>query len=223
MTKSDLIREIGELGARSPRILSDLAGWLNRGQRAIAQRRNWSFLHSITSVTITSGTTSAALPATFKELAPQQSPITYTSPTAQFPTPVHVKSRAELERMTPGVSAYVANYQGGYSPFYVFLESGPTGWTINSPQGYPQAANATYALSCFLFPADLSLGTDHNALTDDAELAEALIEWVKAKAFLAEDSTDPRGIASQQLFEQHLRTAAAQDARKNLAGRAIRF
>lgn len=225
MTLSDLIRESGELGARSDRIKSDLKGWVNRGQRAICQRHNFSWMHSQQSVTITAGNTSANLPATFKELSAARSPITYTAPASQFPTPVNVLSRAELERMPPGASGNVVNASGSWSPFYVFLEKNDGGlWTINIPLGFPVATAVSYALSCYLFPADLSLGTDHNTLTDDTELAEALINWTRSKAYLSQDPPDAQSAQIVQAeYENTVRRAIGQDARKVLAGRRLRM
>lgn len=224
MTRADLVREIGELAARGVRIQSDIAGWLNKGQRIIAQRANWTFLHDIQSVTVTSGAVSANLPTNWKELGPEKSPITYTDPTnSQFPRPVIVKSRAELEAMSPGFYGYVTNAPSGYgSPVYVFLEQNAGGrWTINLPTGFPILTDITYRLSCYLFPADLSLGTDHNGLTDDGELSEALINWVKCKAIGIVDLTDPQVALAEQAYEKAVRRALGQDARRRIAGRSL--
>lgn len=168
--------------------------------------------------------TSVNLPTTFKELAPEKSPITFTDPTlSQFPRPVQIRSRAELEAMAPGYQAYVTNSPAGYgTPYYVFLEQNDNGrWTLNIPAAYPVLTNITYVVSCYLFPADLSLGTDTSAVTTDAELAEALINWVKAKAFTAENALDPQGAACMALYEQAVQRAMSQDARRRLAGRPV--
>lgn len=224
MTRSDLIREIGEMGCRSQRVQNDIAGFLNRAQRSIAQRRNWTWMHSRQTATILAGTTSIALSTRFKELAPEKSPVTYTAPNASYPVPVHVKSRAELEAMTPGAISAVTNANGYWSPYYVFIEQNDGGtWTLNTPAGYTHATDAAYTLSCFLYPADLALGTDSNGMTTDADLIEALIAKTKALAYFSEDTTDPRGMAAQAQYEAHLARAATEDARRRLAGRRLHW
>lgn len=55
---AEIIREVGELGARSRAVQGDIKGFANRAQRTIAQRRNWSFMHDIRGVTITTGSSS---------------------------------------------------------------------------------------------------------------------------------------------------------------------
>lgn len=226
MTLSDVIRETFELGARSQRIQSDGKAWVNRGQRAIAQRRNWCFMHSQQTLTMLASATSVNFPANFKELAPEKSPITFTDPTlSQFPRPVQIRSRAELEAMAPGYQAYVTNSPAGYgTPYYVFLEQNDNGlWTLNIPAAYPVLTNISYVCSCYLFPADLALGTDHSAVTDDAELCEALINWIKWKSFSAENALNPEAEACRALYEQATLRAISQDARKRVAGRPLHW
>jgi hypothetical protein len=224
MTFSDLIREAGEMGARMNSVQSDIRPFILRAIRQIAQRHNFTWMHSRQTATITSGTTSANLHARFKELTPEASPITYTAPTAQFPTPVIVKTREELERTGPGINNLTVNASGYWSPFYVFLEQNDGGlWTINTASGYTQPEAATYSYSCYLFPADLSAATDTNGVTNDAELAEASVFLAVAMALLKQDASDARGIAAQQAAEPHIRRAISQDAHRRLAGRIIRW
>lgn len=220
---STILTEIGELGCRNPKIQQNLLGWVNRAQRSIAQRRNWTWMHSQQTATITAGNTSANLSARFKELSPERSPITFTAPGATSPTPVQIKSRAELEGLAPGADAVVTagNY---YSPYYVFLEQNDAGlWTINTAAGYIHAANSTYAISCYLYPADLSAAAPTNALTDDADLVEALIAKTRSMAYLSEDSADQRGIAAMQQAQTHIAVAAVADAHRRLAGRRLHW
>lgn len=223
VTLSDLIREIGELGARSPAVKTDVRGWINRAQRAVAQRHNWTFLHSIVDVAIASNATSATISTRFKALSEEPNPVTYTAPTAQFPVPVTIKSRGELDGMTPGFDNRIVNASGYWSPFVLFLENNAGAWTLNRPQGYTHTENSTYHVSCYLFPVDLSAGTDSNAITTDGELSEAIVAWVISKALLAEDYTDPKGMAARQDYEARIKTAIAQDAQRRLTGRAFRM
>lgn len=224
MTLSDMVREAGELGARMNSVQSDIKPWIQRAMRQIAQRHNFTWMHSRQFATIATGTTSTALHPRFKELTPELSPITYTSPTAQFPTPVRVKTREELERTGPGVDNLTVNASGYWSPFFVFLEQNDGGpWTINTASGYTQAEDATYAYSCFLFPTDLTLGTDTNAITNDGELAEATVFLAVAMAILKRDASDPQGIAAKREAETYIKRAISQDAHRKLSGRALRW
>lgn len=224
MTLSDIIREIGELGCRSPRIQNDIKGWVNRAQRQLTERHNFSWMHSRQTATITSGTTSANLSARFKELAQERSPVTFTAPTATAPQPVNVKTRAELERTAAGVDGYVAGATGYYSPFFVFLEQNDGGvWTINTPTGYTHTSDATYTLSCFLFPADLALGTDTNGMTTGGSLTEALIAHTRAIAYLSEDPSDKRGLDAKMIAEGHLASAISYDTRQRMAGQRFHW
>lgn len=221
MNLSQLVREIGELNLRGQNVQSDIKGWINRAQRAIAERRSWTFMHDRLSVTIVAGTTSASLPSNFKEPSPEKSPITFTAPNQAYPTPVHVRSREELERMTPGQFGNVVNASGAWTPFFVFFEQDAGGlWSLNVPPQFPYVADCTYALSAFMFPADLAAGTDHNGFTDSAELSEAIINWIKWKAL---PKTDPEGQASKQAFEETMQSYAVADARRKLSGRSLHW
>lgn len=220
MTFGDLIRETRELELRSQAFKSDVKGWLNRAHRQIAQRRDWSWMHERLSVTILANATSATISTRFKSLAREKSPISYTAPGQAFPAPVTILSRAELERMSPGGCGYIVNTSGYWSPYYVFLERNGATWTINVPPQFPYTTDATYAVSCYLFPADLDAGDDSTPLTQDAELAEAMINWVKWKAL---PKADPEGAAAKEAFEDAVRTACITDARQVLSGRSIHW
>lgn len=225
MTLEQLTREIGELSVRNERVKSDVKGWINRAQLAICERRNWNFMHSQQSVTIASGQTSGNMPANFKELAPERSPIIFTAPGMAFPTPVRVMSRAQLDQIAPYWSNfYTSNSSGYWTPFYVFIERDDGGlWTINVPVTYPAAQNATYNVSCYLYAAPLVLATDSNGLTASSELCEALIKWVAAKAYQMDDPTDPKGAASMALYNEHIERASIHDARQRIAGRPMHW
>jgi hypothetical protein len=212
---SDIIREIGELSLRSPALESDYRSIVNRAQRAIAERNNWSFMYSIQTATIAAGTTSIALSSRFKELAPEKSPVTYTDAGEGRQIPVIVLSRAEIDRL---------NRTGGF-PYvrpvvYVFIEQVDDGsYKLNIPSPNPAAANTAFQLACYLFPADLALGTDTNGMTTGGELTQALINKAKEIAYFSEDTTDPRGVAANKLYEYHVTQAGKQDSRRKLAGR----
>lgn len=214
MNLSYLVREAGELGARMQSVQSDIKPWVNRAMRQIAQRHNFSWMHSRQTATIATGQSSANLHARFKELTPELSPITYGT------VPVEVTTREAVERYSPGligVTVTTSSY-----PYRVFLEQNDGGlWTIST--GYPQTENATYTYSCFLYPADLALGTDSNGITADGELSEACVFLAVAMALLKNDATDPKGIGAKQAAEPHIKRAISQDAHKKLSGRVLRW
>jgi hypothetical protein len=220
-TLADLTREIGEMEIRGNPFKTDVKGWVNRAIRAIAERREWTWMHSRQSVTILAGATSANLSARFKCLDSQRSPVTFTAPGANFPTPVFVKTRAELERMNPGAFGNVVNASGAWSPFYVFIEKNDDGlWTINVPPMLPYATAATYAISCFLYPEELTAGDDTNGCTNNGELAEAIIMWCKWKAL---PKSEPESQAARATFNDIIQTQAVADARSTLLGRTVQW
>jgi len=75
MNLSELVYELGELAIQSPRLESDYVRFVNRAMNVIQQRHNWGFMHSRLLVTISAGQNSAAIGTTFKELAPEKSPV----------------------------------------------------------------------------------------------------------------------------------------------------
>lgn len=219
MTLADIIREVGELGVRSAALESDYRNFVNRAQRQIAERNNWSFMHSIQTAVILTGTTSIALSTRFKELAPEKSPVTYTDTGEGRQVPVIVMSRAEIDRL---------NRRGGF-PYirptvYVWIEQVDDGtYKLNIPAPNPASNDVTFQLACYLFPADLALGSDTNGMTTGGELTQALISKTKELAYFSEDPTDERGIAANKLYEYHVKQAAQQDSRRKLAGRNLRW
>ena len=227
MTLSDIIYEVGELGLKNARLDADYKGFVNRAVRAIAMRRNWTFLHERLSVTMTAGTVTAPLVsavsgATFKQLSTEQSPVTYTCPTQGIDIPVWVRSREEIERRI-----HILSYPYSKPLTTVFLElntnSGPNAgvWTINLPKPFPETTNITFNVSCFTIPAPLSAGGDSNAITNHPELVEAVINRTRSIAYFAEDTTDKRGISAMLLYENSYKLAAHEDALVSLGGQSI--
>lgn len=212
MNLQQLIYEIAELGVGSQRLQSDYVRFLNRAQRTICQRNNWAFMASRITATIPAGQTSVALPATFKTLQPEKSAVTYADSSGR-PIPVEVTSRATLER-TSGFGSPAA---------FCFIEEGPSGYTFNIPYDSAPTVNTDFTLKAFVFPADLALGTDHNALTDHGILADALLNKAKALAYFAEDPTDKRGFACEDLYQRAYQSALYADARARIAGHSMHW
>lgn len=218
---SDIIREVGELGLQNARLDNDYKGFVNRAVKAIAERRNWSFLHDDIAVVMPAGANSVALPANFKCLSTEKSPVTYIDTATGRNIPIAVKTRQEIERQL-----YYVSYPYSKPLSEIFLEINQTGpnaglWALNLPNADPNLTAITFTLSCFTLPADLVLGTDSNAITNHGELCEAVINKTKALAYFTEDPSDKRGMAANQLYEMHFKLAGMDDARRLAAGRSI--
>lgn len=181
-------------------------------------------MHNRTQFVITAGATSVSLGATFKELSAEKSPITYTNPTSGISVPVEVKSREEIERSGIFLVAPYFTPRPNTLPIsYVFLEQNGSGWTLNTPAQFPNSTDITYNVSGYFFPSALALGTDTNFITNDGDLAEALVNRMRHLAYFAEDPTDARAAASLQAYEEHYKRAAIADERRKLGGRAVRW
>lgn len=224
MNLSELLYEVGELRApNGDRLRSDYKRFINRAQRTIASRRNWTFMKDVNDYVMAAGTTSIEMPFEFKCLQIQRSPITYTNPETNFPLPVTVKTRAELERLGMAVTGYYP-YPTGAKPLrFCYMEnSGPGGnITLNIPPQNTPSSDLTFHVSGFFYPSDLVQANDHNRLTDDPELADALVNLTKALAYFALNPTDVNGLACQQLATDRINLASAQDAHRNISGMSI--
>lgn len=227
MILKDILFEVGEL--RSPggdRLRSDYKRMVNRAQRTIAGRRDWSFMFNNVQATLPRGQTSVALPFDFKELAAEQTPVSYNQPTNGFPVPVTVTSRAEVQRIGNDRAYDYVVVPGSYLPIkYVFFEhNGPGGSrTLNVPPQYTPDSDTVFNISAYWYPSDLVQAADHNWLTDDPELADALISLTRYLCYNAEDPTDPRAVACKDEYEKRIKVAAINDARKKISGRAMRW
>ena len=221
MNLSDIIYEVGELGLQNARLDNDYRNFVNRAIKAIAMRRNWTFMHDRIQVTVPAGQTSVVLPATFKQLAVEKSPITYTDDATGRNIPVLVKTRAEIERQ-----GYAIGYPYSRPLCQVFLELNASGtnpglWVLNLPNADPNTQDVTFTISCFTLPVALVLGSDSNAMTNHGELADAIINKTKSIAYFSEDTTDKRGVEASRLYEVAYRTACYEDATQATGGQSI--
>lgn len=230
MTISEILIEIGELSVRGQNMQSNLKGFVNRAQRAISQRRNWSFMHDRSTATVAAAATSVDLGADFKSLSEERSPVTYTDASfGNSNVPVKVASREEVESWWPWPWPFgpvLVPIPGSYLPIrVVFIEqNGPGGnWTLNIPPQFAATAALVFNLSAYWYPAPLVAGTDHNGLTDHGDLAEALLNRTRALAYAAEDASDKRAVACLELSEAQIKSAAYSDERIKSAGRNWRI
>lgn len=230
MTLAEIIYECGELGrsgGTGQRVLSDWKGFINRAQRQIADRANFTFLHDRRAVVITSGSTSVALGANFKELSGEQSPVSFAVGGYNAPVIVTSRERTEILGLWPSPNVpYAPPLPGGHMPLQVvFLETnGPGGqWALNVPPQYSVTSDATFNVSAYWYPGDLTQGEDHNALTDHGILSEALVNLAKSIAYRAEEPDNPKGVAAKQIAEEAIREALYSDGAKRFAGRTMRM
>lgn len=223
---SSLTYRVGELRkAIGDRLTSDVKDFINRAQRYICERNDFSFMRSHEDVTIPSGSTTAPLAENFKQLTQERSPVSFTdsSTTAGAPMPVRVYSREEMQRrgwwpLRQWVAG-TATYLPGFGIFIDYDQNIPT---LNIPQNVTTSASLTFTVSAFYYLPDLQKATDHNALTDNGLLSDALVNLAKAMAYEAEDPTNEMAAASRALFESAYKSAMYADVRKTYAGRSLR-
>lgn len=216
MNLAQIIREVGEGGGKGVVPDSKVKDYVNRAQRMLAERQNFTFMRSLQTATLTSGNVSVALSSRFKELDAEASPVVYADPDGSGRgIPVSVTSRAEAQRVdwrsaSPLCPVWIEQTDGGLWSLFVPPQAAPT-------------SDLVYTLACFLFPSDLVLGTDTNGMTTGGVITQALIQQAKALAFAAEDPTDARGLACQDSAEKMLMTFRANDERRKLSGRALHW
>lgn len=227
MTLFDVIQEVGELSLRSPRTEINVRGYVNRAIKAIAQRKNWTFMHNISQVTIPSNQTSVVMPATFKQLSEQNSPISFEYGLYRLPVTVTTRSQIEACGLWPLMNGPLSTpLPGGYLPIrVVFMErDGPGGmWTLNVPPQFILTQNMTFWVQGYYLPTDLVSAGDTNAFLEQGELIEAVIARAKAIGFFAEDPTNPKGAAAMQQFEMHFQNAAYSDVAQLYSGVSLRM
>lgn len=223
MNLEGIIREVGELGVRNSRLNSDIKNWINRAQRTICERRNWTFMHDTIAATVAANATSVALPADFKELDSENSPVSYSVPGTNVPIPVTVMSRAEISRRGRSVPLIYAAIHHAQSPILeVYIEQNKEGiWTLNIANIAQQTQASDFTVSGYFYMAALEKGSDQNALTNHGDLVEALIARTKAIAYKSQDETDKRADACMADYDRHIRDAIYADASKKNGGRAL--
>lgn len=224
MNLSDFTREIAELGLQDGRNDLYYRDWINRAQKAIASRRNWTFMHNRAVFTVPSGSASVSMGATFKQLTGEQSPVSYTY--GIYNVPVYVLSREETERGTVPWNIGGPPTPGTAWPVrVVFIEENAGGnWTLNiPPQCAPTSTDLAFNVSAYYYPAALALGTDHNALTDNGLLADALLNLAKRTAYLSADPTDKRAEACRLIYEDYFTQACYEDNARQFSGRTLRL
>lgn len=230
MTLSQMIRYASELGrpnGTGTTVLSDWIDFFNQAQREISDRANWSFLHDLTQVTIASGETSIGLGENFKQLGEEENPISFDYGAYQLPAKVMSRARIEQLGIWPTTTGpFSLSIPSGYVPaMVVFVETnGPAGeWTLNVPPQYVVTTGITFNVSGYFYPEPITQGSDHNSITDNGFLAQAMVQTAKAIAFQMEDSASEQGAKARELAEVQIEKALYADAAKKMAGRNLRM
>lgn len=218
-TLEEIIYEVGELSVRSQRTELDLVRFMNRAIRMIAQRKDFTAMHDRRPFYILTGNTSVSLGADFKKMSDEESPVSvsYVSGGNTYNLPVLVISREQVERQQfwPLIAQF--QYQpspGGFVPIrVVFLERNAGGdWALFIPPQFSVQNTTQYNVSAFFYPAPLKLGTDHNAITDDPDLVQAIIDKTRSITYLSEDPNSVPGKAALALYEEAFKSADYADS-----------
>lgn len=230
MTLSEIIFECGELGRpgnTGQRVLSDWPKFINRAQRTICDRANWSFLKTRSQFTISSGSTFVSLGSRFKQLTEEESPVSFNY--GQYNLPVKITTRERIEGcgiwpLQNGPTSLPI--PGGFSPIQVlFLERNAPGglWALNSPPQYSVTQDAVFNVSAYWYPADLAGGDDRNTMTDSGDLSEAIVNLAKALAYRAEEVDSPKGLAAKEIAEEAIGRALYSDSAIKFGGVTLRM
>lgn len=226
MTLEDIIREVS-YSVKDPQTQLDLKGFVNRAVRTIAERANFSCLHDIRTVVVPSGYDKQNLGWDFKQLSPEESPISFSYGSYRLAVQVTSRSRIELAGIWPFPNGpFSFPVPGGYMPVrVVFLErDGPGGqWAIHIPPQFSLTQDAVFYVQAYWYPFPLVKGGDRNPMTDDGNLSEAIIRLAASYAFRAVDPTDKRGDAAKEQAEEAIQRAMYSDAFIALGGRTLRM
>lgn len=234
MDLQDLIREVGELPGGSHRTDQDVKRFINRALRAIAGRENYTFMADVRPYVILSGQHSVSLGPDYKARTGEFScvSVTYNAGNQTFKLPVRVLSLEEVERQLywPWIGQFLNQpVPGGYIPIrVVYFQYQATGfeagtWHLKIPPQFYVLADAPYNVSAYFYPKPLVLPSDHNAFTDDPDLADAMVNYAKFLKYSSEDETDKRAAFCKAAYEEHFVQADYRDSFVRYQGRELRM
>lgn len=228
MTLSEILYECGELGNQSTRVTLDWKRFVNRAIQRIAQRRDWSFLHDQRNCVIPANQLYGPLDANFKGLGRERTPISYQDPTATYtlPIPVEIISRARSLYLT--WNPFLACFPTAPNVFplrYIFLErNGPGGgWQIWLPTQYTANPPVTFNVSGYYYPNPLVNANDTNAMTNQPELCDAIINLAKALAYRAEGNDPDHAKMAYDQYEEAYKSASYSDTAQKWSGRELKM
>lgn len=229
MVLEDLVREVS-YGVPDDFLKNDLKPVVNRAMRMIAQRNNWTFLHDRRQTVMLSGTTTTNLPATFKCLSSEQSPVSYAY--GIYNLPVQIVSREQIEAWGtwpwPLDLLTAIPAPGTTCPARVmFMERNAGGvWSINLPPQFTATQNLTFNISAFFLPEDLTRGQDSNAMTNHGDLGDGIVNLAKSILYgmnLRVKENVAAMDSARAMYEQNYNSAIYSDAAQQFTGRALRM
>jgi hypothetical protein len=195
-------------GVQRSDLATDIPDYINEAIREIEKRRSFTAMKAEATLTMSVGTSSATLPADFKELQNPREAV-FIQGTDGSLLPVEVVSREqELQKFATLGSGYYAR---------VYLDTLGTVKTIK----IAGAADGvfTFVVRYYKFLPDLATGTDTNFFTN--EYPRLII--TKAKSLALSEVNDPIVGELEMLFEKMYREAVADDAKRDVSGLSLRM
>jgi len=213
MNKGELIRYL-ERSVNRPDMADAYSDWINQGLRSIYQAHSFLCMKDRITVTVANQTTSAVLPANFKELQAERSPI-YMQGQDGTLLPCKITREALERRLLTANQTIVVptNPSTLFRDLPVWLD-----WDANDAYLYllyPTTGDTEFVIKCFNYLADLQNDDDANYITRTYE------EMVKAKvaAVAYEELRDPEWRDQEELYHLRLKKAKADDLYRAQKGR----
>lgn len=217
MDLQDLCREVGELPGANNRTNLEIKRFINRAVRAIGGRKDWTWMRAVRPFVILSGNHSVSMGSDYKCLSTEDSPVSVSynagpGPDQAYQLPVRVLSLEEIQKCLyfPYIGQYLTQpIPGGYVPLrVVYFQYNATGfnsgtWRMHVPPQFAVVADSPYNVSAYYYPPPLVLPTDHNACTDDPDLADAVVNYAKSLKYSSVDENDTRADKCMARFEDH--------------------
>lgn len=193
---------------------SNYTAILNDAQKEICRAHSFNWMRAETSVTITGGASYVALPADFKELVTDNTPVWLADVESGSIVyrPVNIWTPEKVRRW----QSYVAQGDTQGSVLYVDRTASPPRLSL----GNGTATEAmTFKVHYYAFPTALSDSVTTNTLT--ADFPELLLAKAKAIAFAA--INDPAVADMEKLFSLKFNSARQHDMYSRIAGTQLRM
>lgn len=197
--------------------------WINRALRKIQTDASFACMKDRQDVTISAGSTSALLPARFKELYPEQHPVAVVSPglgagiAAEIPCEVTSREDVVSHRVSSLLPVRQASFSGSLIGYPVWIEHTASGWALNIAD--PASENLTFRVAHYAFLPELSADGDTNYLT--LNYPDLVENKAKAIAFMAVN--DPIAAQFEAMAAKLLVEAVLDDKRRASRGRVLRM
>lgn len=180
--------------------------FLNDAQRQICRDRSWKWMKGKSTLSLTAGQTTLALPTLFKELTSSTSPVHLISGGVEYPVDVWSVEKHKRRALSQADTAAACHLDDTVSPAVLdFIR--------------PFDSDTSFTVLCYSYPADLVSGSDTNRLT--IEHPEMLLALAKSFAFLAVN--DPAAADFLALYQKLFDKASAADGYSQISGTQLRM